>query len=100
MSNRREFIVQFGLASAALTASQAWAQGALVAEGDAQAAALAYKTDATKVDKKKFPKFAADQNCSSCALYQGKSGDAGPCPLFPGKQVSAKGWCSAWVKKA
>jgi len=25
---------------------------------------------------------------------------AGPCPLFAGKQVAAKGWCNAWVKKA
>jgi hypothetical protein len=70
MSSRREFIVQLGLASAALSASQAWAQGAMLAETDAQAAALGYKAD------------------------------AGPCPLFPGKQVSAKGWCSAWAKKA
>ncbi|MBC7610490.1 MAG: high-potential iron-sulfur protein, partial [Ramlibacter sp.] len=22
------------------------------------------------------------------------------CPLFAGKQVAAKGWCSAWAKKA
>lgn len=100
MSNRREFIVQLGLASAALTASQARAQGAMVAEGDAQAVALGYKADATKADKKKFPKYATDQKCSNCALYQGKTGDAGPCPLFAGKQVSAKGWCSAWAKKA
>jgi hypothetical protein len=101
MSNRREFIVQFGLASATLSASEVWAQGAMVAEGDAQAVALGYKSDATTADKKKFPKYAADQNCSSCSLYQGKAGDAaGPCPLFAGKQVTAKGWCSAWVKKA
>jgi len=100
MSNRREFIVQFGLASAALSTSQAWAQGAMVAEGDAQAVGLGYKADATKTDKVKYPKYAADQKCSSCALYQGKAGDAGPCPLFPAKQVTAKGWCSAWAKKA
>ena len=100
MSNRREFIVQLGLASAALTASQARAQGAMVAEGDAQAVALGYKADATKADKKKFPKYAADQKCSNCALYQGKATDAaGGCPLFAGKQVAGKGWCSAWAKK-
>jgi High potential iron-sulfur protein len=100
MSNRREFIVQFGLAGAALAATQVQAQGAMVAESDAQAATLGYKADASKVDKAKFPKYAAGQNCSSCALYQGKGGDAGPCPLFAGKQVSSKGWCSAYAKKA
>jgi hypothetical protein len=25
---------------------------------------------------------------------------AGPCPLYAGQQVSAQGWCSAYVKKA
>jgi hypothetical protein len=34
-------------------------------------------------------------------LYQGKAADkAGGCPLFAGKQVAGKGWCSAWAKKA
>ena len=34
-------------------------------------------------------------------LFQGKAGDAaGGCGIFPGLQVSAKGWCSAYVKKA
>jgi hypothetical protein len=34
-------------------------------------------------------------------LFQGKAGAAaGGCPLFAGKQVSSKGWCSAYAKKA
>ena len=34
-------------------------------------------------------------------IYQGKPADAaGGCPIFPGKQVAGKGWCSAWAKKA
>ncbi|MFX5813045.1 high-potential iron-sulfur protein, partial [Acinetobacter baumannii] len=53
-----------------------------------------------RADTKKYPKYAAGQQCSSCALYQGKPADkAGGCPLFAGKQVAAAGWCSAWVKK-
>ena len=72
----------------------------MVAEKDAQAAALGYKADATKVEKTKFPKFAAGQQCTNCALYQGKAADAAAaCPLFPAKQVAGKGWCSAWAKK-
>jgi hypothetical protein len=67
----------------------------LVDEKDAQAAALGYVADA-----KKYPKFAAGQNCASCTLYQGKAGDkAGGCPLYAGKLVAAAGWCSAWAKK-
>jgi len=101
MANRREFIVQFSLGAGAVVAGQAMAQGAMVAESDAQASALGYKADASKVDKAKFPKFAAGQQCSTCALYQGKAADAaGGCPLFAGKQVAGKGWCSAYAKKA
>ena len=101
MTNRREFIVQLSLGTGALAATQAMAAGPMVAENDAQATALGYKADASKVDKAKFPKFAAGQQCSTCALYQGKAADAaGGCPLFAGKQVAGKGWCSAYAKKA
>jgi hypothetical protein len=98
--NRRTFILQSvtGL-SAVAVATQASAQ-AMVDEKDPQAAALAYKADASTVDKAKQPKFAAGQNCGSCALFQGKASDAsGGCPLFAGKKVSSKGWCSAYAKK-
>ena len=102
MTNRRQFIVQLSLGSTALVAGSAMAAAApMVADSDPQAVALGYKSDASKADKVKFPKFAAGQSCSNCALYQGKAGDAaGPCPLFAGKQVAAKGWCSAYAKKA
>ena len=84
---------------AALT-SAAYAQ-AKVDEKDPQAAALGYVADASKADTKKFPKYAAGQNCANCALYQGKAADASAgCTLFAGKQVAGKGWCNAWAKKA
>lgn len=101
MTNRREFIVQCSFATGALMAGNAMAQAALVAEKDAQATTLGYKADATKVEKAKFPKYAAGQACGNCALFQGKPTDAaGGCPLFAGKQVATKGWCSAYAKKA
>jgi hypothetical protein len=68
-------------------------------EKDPQAVALGYVAEASKTDTKKFPKYAVGQNCANCALYQAKGGAAGGCPLFGTKQVAAKGWCSAWVKK-
>ena len=77
------------------------AQSARVDEKDAQASGLGYKHDATKVDKVKFAKYQAGQTCANCTLFQGKPADAwGGCPIFPGKQVAGKGWCSAYVKKA
>ena len=62
--------------------------------------ALGYVADAKRVDTKRFPKFVAGQNCTNCSLYQGKATDAAAgCPIFAGKQVAGKGWCSAWAKK-
>ncbi len=95
---RRIFLIAVA-ASAATLGTLAHAQ-AMVDEKDAQAAALGYVADAKRVDTKKFPKYAAGQNCANCALYQGKPTDkAGACPLFAGKQVAGEGWCSAWAKK-
>ncbi len=101
-SNRRVFMLQVAAASGtALLAGQAQAQAAMLSEKDAQAAALGYVADSTKVDAKKFPKHAATQLCSNCQVYAGKPADpAGPCAIFPGKLVASKGWCSAYVKKA
>ena len=76
------------------------AAGPLVDEKDAQAAALGYVAVAAKADKAKFPKYAGGQVCSNCSLYQGGMADQGGCPLYPGKQVLAKAWCSANNKKA
>jgi High potential iron-sulfur protein len=101
-TNRRTFMIQAAAAGSTLAASSAlMAQaGPALAEADAQAVALAYKQDTTKVDAKKYPKHEASQKCSNCQLYQGKASDAaGGCPLFAGKQVAGNGWCSAWAKK-
>ena len=85
----------------AVTQARAQAAGPKLEESDAQAVALGYKQDTTKVDGKKYPKHEASQTCATCQLFQGKPTDAtGLCPLFAGKQVAAKGWCSAWIKKA
>ena len=73
----------------------------MVNEKDPVAISLGYKSYATTVDKKKYPKYGVGQNCSNCALYQGKIGEtSGGCPLYAGKAVSSKGWCSAYAKKA
>lgn len=94
---RRVFLMTLA-ASTAVVGTELRAQ-ALVDEKDAQAAALGYVADAKRVDAKKYPKFAASQNCANCALYQAKGDKAGGCPLFAGKQVAGAGWCSAWAKK-
>jgi hypothetical protein len=101
MTSRRQFIQIVPVAgAAALLAAAGNVQAAMVDENDAQAKALGYVADAARVDKGKYKQFAAGQNCGNCALYQGGSAPAGKCALFPGKEVAAKGWCSAYAKKA
>lgn len=98
-TNRRTFMIQVAAAGSAMVAAQVAVAQALT-ETDAQAVALGYKADTTKVDVKKYPKHEASQKCSTCQLYQGKAADAaGGCPLFAGKQVAGNGWCSAYAKK-
>jgi len=101
-TNRRRFIkvTVSSLAAApfanALLSGAAHAQ-ALVSETDPQAVALGYKADATKAAARKD----ATATCANCNFYTGKAGAAeGPCAIFPGKNVHAKGWCTAWAKKA
>jgi hypothetical protein len=97
-NNRRTFFMTLA-AGTSLLATSAQSQ-AKADEKDPQSVALGYVADATKTDTKKYPKYAAGQVCTNCALYQGKASDAwGGCPLFAGKQVAGKGWCSAWAKK-
>ncbi len=89
-----------GLSAAALIVGPALAlngRSAIAADmphvdpGDAQAKALAYVHKAAS----------ADAQCANCQLYSGDAGaEWGPCAIFPGKLVSASGWCSAYVKKA
>lgn len=106
-TTRRTFVLHSvvgasALGCAGLVRAQAAATApAMVNPADAQSQALGYVADVAKVDKAKYPKYAAGQLCNNCALFQGKAADAaGGCPLFAGKQVAGKGWCSAWAKKA
>jgi len=62
-------------------------------KGDPTATALQYKHKAPE-DKEK-----AGQTCATCQFIQADSGEWRPCQLFPGKAVSAEGWCASWMKK-
>ncbi len=101
-SSRRTFLItSIGVASSLALSRQAFADAPKVTESDPTAVALGYKNDASQVDKAKYAKYAAGQQCNNCQFFQGKPTDAwAPCPMFGGKQVSGKGWCSAYTKKA
>ena len=98
-SDRRRFF-QLAAAAAVLLGSlprRAWAAlPHLSIDKNATAKALNYVEDDTKAPAP----HKAGQDCLACVHYQGKAGDPyGPCALFPGFDVNAKGWCSGFQAK-
>ena len=106
---RRQFLFSLATAGcaglAALPAASALAQNATgslphLSEDDPLAKSLGYRAVAAAVDKAKFPTYKPGQVCSLCRFYQGTAGQAfGPCQVFAGKAVSAKGWCVSYSQK-
>ena len=100
-NSRRRFIKLTAIGLAAAPFANALLSGTasaadLISESDPQAAALGYKADATKAEKRTD----ASALCSNCNFYSAKPTDAsGPCVLFQGKLVAGAGWCTAWAKK-
>ena len=73
----------------AIAGYQPASYAAMVSADDPTAKALSYTEKSTT----------EGQTCANCSLYQG--GDAaGPCPIFPDKDVAAAGWCKSWAPKA
>jgi len=101
---RRKFIQLSAVAAAAYLAQPGGEARAddlpHLSADDPMAQAMKYTDDASSVDPATRTNPAADQQCANCALLQGNEGDAWrPCQIFPGKVVSAKGWCSVWAPK-
>lgn len=63
---------------------------AMVSVDDPTAKALSYTEKSTT----------EGQTCTNCSLYQGDTAAAGPCTIFPGKDVAGPGWCKSWAPKA
>lgn len=103
MTTRRALIIATihaaALAAAARSASAQ--QSARLQETDTAAVALGYRQDASKVDAAKYPAYAVGRNCGNCQLFAAKGNEEwAPCAAVGNRQVNAKGWCVAWVKKA
>ena len=104
--SRRRFFVGAGSALGAVALASALPRTARaddlphLALSDPTATALNYTEDASKVDKAKAPTYVAGSACANCNFFQGATAAWGPCALFPGKAVNAKGWCAGYAKKA
>ena len=68
-----------------------------VSDADPTAKALGYVEDASKTDNAKHK---PGDDCANCQFYSGGATGYGPCALFPGKAVNAKGWCVSHSPKA
>jgi hypothetical protein len=64
---------------------------------DPVATALSYTEDATTTTAATHLPGSA---CANCNFFQGGTAAFGPCQLFPGKTVNAKGWCTGYLKKS
>src|SRR5215216_550992 len=104
MTTRRSILQAIPAAGISLIAARAAAQAAgpkPVDEKEPQAVSLGYVTDAKRVDKTKFPKYAPPQRCAICQFYQAApTAPTAPCTIFGGRPVAGPGWCSAYVAKA
>jgi hypothetical protein len=108
-ASRRRFLLSVAtaaggasLAALRVPCADAQAGAALphLGEDDPLAKSLGYKSDASGVDKAKYPTFKSGQMCSLCRFFQGTAGqEFGPCQVFAGKSVSTKGWCVSFSAK-
>jgi len=78
-----------GIPLLAIAGYQTTAHAAMLSADDPTAKALSYTDKSTTAGK----------SCSNCMLYQGGTAASGPCPIFPGKDVAAAGWCKSWAAK-
>ena len=97
--NRRLFLKLSGGIVAGVALSAAFMRQAaaalphLNAATNATAKALHY-TDNAKQAVVQHPPM---EHCMMCQHYKGHMGEAwGPCEIFPGYAVNARGWCSAY----
>ncbi len=98
INNRRSLLKALGIGAIAIPLSSLIHQTAAVAAetsklslDDATAKALGYTHKST----------VANKLCDGCQLYTGKANSEwGPCAIFSGKLVNAKGYCSSWNAKA
>jgi High potential iron-sulfur protein len=99
--SRRRFLKTAIIASSVTIAAGAmhklFADEPHLTDADPTANAMDYVEDATKSKNKLYKPGSA---CANCQLYTGGATGYGSCQLFPGKLVSATGWCTSYTAKA
>lgn len=100
---RRKFLKTTIVATAAVMAGatirKALGTGDMphLTDTDPTAKAMGYVDDAATSKNKLYRPGSV---CANCQLYSGGTAGYGDCQLFPGKLVSARGWCTSYTRKA
>lgn len=98
---RRQFVKTVVVAIAAAVAGGAIrklpAEEPHLTDADPTARAMDYTEDAATSKNTLYKPGSA---CANCQLYTGGAAGYGGCQLFPGKLVSAKGWCTSYTRKS
>lgn len=98
---RRQFLKTAIVAGAAVVAGgvvrQLFAAEPHLTDADPTAKAMDYVEDATT---SKNALYKPGSVCANCQLYTGGANGYGNCQLFPGRLVSANGWCTSYTRKA
>ncbi len=93
--SRRTFMIKAvaGVAAASLLPQVAQAAQEKLSESDPCAKSMGFKLKTEGVDKAKYKRWSAEQQCSKCQLWGGKAGDEyGECSFFE-RYTPAGGWC-------
>jgi hypothetical protein len=100
--SRRQFVIlAASFVSAASLPASSNAAAPVLSENDPTARSLSYRSNAAQVDRARFPRYQPGDACASCQFYRGTAGsEMGPCAIYGGKLVNAKGWCNAYAKKS
>jgi hypothetical protein len=82
-----------------LAAPKALARLPLLKGTEADAVALEFVPDASRIDPAAQPRFEPGSRCGRCYFFQDASSDAAPCSVFAGYRVPATGWCREFVPR-
>lgn len=100
-NNRRAFMIKVvaGVAAATVLPQVAHATTEKLSESDPYAKSMGFKLHSEEVDKAKYKRWTAEQQCSKCQLWGGKAGDEyGECSFFE-RYTPSGGWCKNFKAK-
>jgi hypothetical protein len=82
-----------GLAAATVLPKVAHATTEKLSESDPYAKSMGFRLRSEEVDKAKYKRWTAEQQCSKCQLWGGKAGDEyAECSFFE-RYTPSGGWC-------